>query len=109
MKEIQTKIPLCYVIIEVPVQENTRADTGFGFVQDGWYHNVLYLGKESDVLIITMKCTRAHVEGFKYGKILICAPAKEYANTLVRGLVQGKQLSEDEVVAYIQEASTKPL
>lgn len=113
---------------DVLLQENTRADTSSPFfdlnalnsieyesnvsleaLKDGWYHNVLYLGKESDVPIITMTCTRAHVEGFKSGKIPIRAPAKEYVDTLVRGLVQGKQLSEDEAIAYIQEASTKPL
>ncbi|KAI7737242.1 hypothetical protein M8C21_012129, partial [Ambrosia artemisiifolia] len=92
------------------VQENVRTDTSYPFfdlnalhsieyennvsleaLKDGWYHNVVYLGKENDIPILTMTCTHAHVEGFKYGKITICAPAKEYADTLVRGLVQGKQ------------------
>ncbi|KAK9054448.1 hypothetical protein SSX86_025526 [Deinandra increscens subsp. villosa] len=78
-------------------------------LKDGWYHYVVYLGKENDIPILTMTCTNATVEGFKSGKIPICAPAKEYADTLIRGLVQGKQLSEDEAVAYIHEAATHPL
>ncbi|KAJ0643566.1 putative histone deacetylase [Helianthus annuus] len=113
---------------DVLLQENVRTDTSSPFfdlnaldsieyeknisleaLKDGWYHNVVYLGKENDIPILTMTCTHAHVEGFKSGKIPICAPAKGYADTLVRGLVQGKQLSEDEAVAYIQEAATKPL
>ncbi|KAJ9567321.1 hypothetical protein OSB04_003287 [Centaurea solstitialis] len=78
-------------------------------LKDGWYHNVLYLGKEKDIPILTMTCTVADVEDFKSGKTSVCPPAKEYADTLVRGLVLGKQLSQDEAIAYIQEASTKPL
>ncbi|KAD1436644.1 hypothetical protein R6Q59_029043 [Mikania micrantha] len=113
---------------DVLLQENVRIDTSSPFfdlnaldsieyektisleaLKDGWYHNVVYLGKENDIPILTMTCTHTAVEGFKSGKIPICAPPKEYADTLVRGLVQGKQLSEDEAVAYIQEATTKPL
>nr|XP_043615253.1 histone deacetylase 5 [Erigeron canadensis] len=113
---------------DVLFQENQGADTGSPFfdldaldtvehkknislkpLKNGWYHNVLYLGKENDIPILTMTCTGAHVEGFKSGKTPIRAPAKEYADTLIRGLVQGKQLSEAEAVAYIQEACTKPL
>lgn len=36
-------------------------------------------------------------------------PSKEYACTLVKGLVEGGQLSEEEAIAYIEEASLKPL
>ncbi|XP_071731551.1 histone deacetylase 5-like isoform X2 [Rutidosis leptorrhynchoides] len=78
-------------------------------LKDGWYHNLLYLGKDNDIPIVTMTCTHANVEEFKSGKVPIRAPAKEYEDTLVRGLLQGKQLSEDEARAYIQEAATKPL
>lgn len=60
-------------------------------------------------MLLKFRCTHTHVEGFKSGKTPIRAPAKEYADTLVRGLVQGKQLSEDEAIDYIQEAATKPL
>ncbi|XP_024969962.1 histone deacetylase 5 [Cynara cardunculus var. scolymus] len=113
---------------DVLLQENVLTDTSSPFfdlnaldsieneknipleaLKDGWYHNVVYLGKEKDIPILTMTCTVGHVEDFKSGKTPICAPAKEYADTLVRGLVLGKQLSEDEATVYIQEASTKPL
>ncbi|KAK3008681.1 hypothetical protein RJ639_014973 [Escallonia herrerae] len=75
----------------------------------GWYNNVVCLGTENGVPILTMTCTLPHIESFKSGKFPLCAPGKEYASTMVKGLVAGKQLSEDEAVAYIQEASTKPL
>ncbi len=39
----------------------------------------------------------------------MCAPGKAYANVLIRGLVEGGQLAEEEAMAYIQEASNQPL
>lgn len=106
-------------------------------MQDGWYHNVVYMGKESDVPVVTMtyasfdifllyqftlpleisyrhmqlylRCTLSDVESFKSGKFPLCDPATEYANTLVRGLVEGKRLSEEEAMTYIQENCSKPL
>ncbi|KAH0975801.1 hypothetical protein GBA52_017700 [Prunus armeniaca] len=74
-----------------------------------WYGNVVYLGKESNIPILTMTCTQSDMEGFKSGELAVCAPAKNYANSIVRGLVEGKQLSQEAAMAYIQEASTKPL
>ncbi|BFG32879.1 hypothetical protein CerSpe_191540 [Prunus speciosa] len=74
-----------------------------------WYGNVVYLGKESNIPILTMTCTQSDMEGFKSGELALCAPAKNYANSIVRGLVEGKQLSQEAAMAYIQEASTKPL
>ncbi|XP_059303703.1 histone deacetylase 5 isoform X1 [Lycium ferocissimum] len=78
-------------------------------VKNGWYHNVLYLGKENGIPILTMTCRLSDVENFKSGKVSMCKPCKEYANTLIRGLVEGKQLSEEEATAYIQEAANRPL
>ncbi|XP_044477203.1 histone deacetylase 5-like isoform X2 [Mangifera indica] len=78
-------------------------------LKKGWYHNVVYLGKERDIPILTMTCSLSDVEGFKSGKLPLRAPAVEYANVLIRGLVDGGQLSEKEAMAYIQEASTKRL
>ena len=49
------------------------------------------------------------MESFKSGKLPIVAPGKAYMNTLVRGLVEGGQLSVEEAMAYIQEATKKPL
>ncbi|KAI5330218.1 hypothetical protein L3X38_029616 [Prunus dulcis] len=74
-----------------------------------WYGNVVYLGKESNIPILTMTCTQSDMEGFKSGELAVCAPAKNYANSIVRGLVEGKQLSQEAAMSYIQEASTKPL
>ncbi|XP_065878815.1 histone deacetylase 5 isoform X2 [Euphorbia lathyris] len=73
----------------------------------GWYHNVVYLGQEQDIPILTMTCPLSNVEGFITGKLPLCAPSKEYANVLVKGLVEGGQLSEDEAIAYIKEASIR--
>ncbi|GAB2289705.1 Histone deacetylase 5 [Dionaea muscipula] len=75
----------------------------------GWYHNVLFLGKEDDVPILTMTCEVADVERFRSGKLPLLAPGRDYADTLVRGLMEGNQLSEAEARAYLQEASIKPL
>ncbi|KAJ4824081.1 Histone deacetylase 5 [Turnera subulata] len=75
----------------------------------GWYHNVVYLGEERGIPILTMTCTLSDVDGFKSGKIPLRAPCTEYANTLIRGLVEGGQLTEEEAAAYIHEASSRPL
>ncbi|XP_021615656.1 histone deacetylase 5 isoform X2 [Manihot esculenta] len=75
----------------------------------GWYHNVVYLGKEQDIPILTMTCSLSDVERFKSGKVPLCAPCKEYANTLIQGLIEGGQFSEEEAITYIEEASSKPI
>nr|GMD30842.1 histone deacetylase 5 [Ipomoea batatas] len=78
-------------------------------VKRGWYHNVLYLGKEGGIPILTMTCTSSDVDSFKSGKFPIRAPPKAYADVLIKGLVEGKQLSEEQASAYIQDAYTRPL
>ncbi|PHT47636.1 Histone deacetylase 5 [Capsicum baccatum] len=78
-------------------------------VKNGWYHNVLYLGKENGIPILTMTCQLSDVDNFKSGKASMCKPSKEYANTLIRGLVEGKQLTEEEATSYIQQATNRPL
>ncbi|KAK6123209.1 hypothetical protein DH2020_043066 [Rehmannia glutinosa] len=55
------------------------------FVQRGWYHNVVYLGKEKDIPILTMTCSLTDDESFISGKFPINPPCKEYANTLIKG------------------------
>lgn len=55
------------------------------------------------------RCTLSHVDCFKSGNFPMCAPSKDYANTMIKGLVEGKRLSEEEAVAYMKEASTKEL
>ncbi|XP_048137743.1 histone deacetylase 5-like isoform X3 [Rhodamnia argentea] len=78
-------------------------------VKKGWYHNVVYLGMERDIPILTMTCDLSDIENFKSGKVPLHAPSEDYANTLVKGLVEGGQLSEEEAVSYIKEAAAKPL
>ncbi|XAR63800.1 Histone deacetylase [Bertholletia excelsa] len=74
-----------------------------------WYSNVVYMGDEDAVPILTMTCPRSDVENFASGKLPLRPPAKAYENILVRGLVEGRQLSEEEARAYIKEASTRPI
>ncbi|KAL9689347.1 hypothetical protein QQ045_009731 [Rhodiola kirilowii] len=54
-------------------------------------------------------CSNSDVESFKVGQYPVCPPAKEYTNVLVRGLVEGEQLSDEEATALIQDAASRPL
>lgn len=45
------------------------------------------------------------MERFKSGKLPLRAPNKAYANSLIKGLVEGEQLSEAEAIAYIEGAA----
>ncbi|KAG5039409.1 hypothetical protein JHK85_011885 [Glycine max] len=74
-------------------------------VKGAWYGNVVYLGKEQDIPVITMTCSLLDIERFKSGKLPLRAPNKAYANTLIKGLVDGEQLSEVEAIAYIEGAA----
>ncbi|KMS97784.1 hypothetical protein BVRB_5g123480 [Beta vulgaris subsp. vulgaris] len=78
-------------------------------VKGGWYHNVVYLGEEQGLPILTMTCDLHDFQAFQSGKVPQCAPAKAYANTLIKGLSEGGQLSEVEAAAYIAEAAARPL
>ncbi|KAK3406388.1 hypothetical protein EUGRSUZ_K02530 [Eucalyptus grandis] len=78
-------------------------------VKNSQYHNVVYLGMEQDIPILTMACNMSDIENFKSGKVPLCAPSEDYANTLIRGLVEGGQLSEEKASSYIRDAATKPL
>ncbi|KAM1433764.1 hypothetical protein ACFXTH_015649 [Malus domestica] len=73
-----------------------------------WYGNIIYLGKENDIPILTMTCAKSQIEGFKSGEIPLRAPAKNYVNTIAMGLVEGKQLSQEAAMAYLQKASVNP-
>ncbi|MCL7038910.1 hypothetical protein MKW94_007481 [Papaver nudicaule] len=75
----------------------------------GWYSNVVCLGTEGGHPILTMTCSNSDIELFKSGNLPMNAPSKEYRDTLVKGLVEGKQLSEEEAVAYINDGFTRPL
>ncbi|MCI58678.1 histone deacetylase 5-like, partial [Trifolium medium] len=51
------------------------------------------------------RCSPLDIEGFKSGKLPLRAPNKSYANTLIKGLVEGEQFSEPEAIAYIDAAA----
>ncbi|RWR83215.1 histone deacetylase 5 [Cinnamomum micranthum f. kanehirae] len=78
-------------------------------LKGGWYSNLVYLGTDGDLPILTMTCPLSHIESFRSGKVPLCAPAEAYANTLVRGLVEGKQLSKEEALEYIHGAVIRQL
>ncbi|WZY84652.1 hypothetical protein YC2023_031036 [Brassica napus] len=75
----------------------------------GWYGDIVCLGKEGDIPILTMTCTLSAFEKFKSGEIPLRPPSEAYVNTMVRGLVEGGRLSEEEAKAYIDNAASKPL
>lgn len=87
----------------------SRRSMSLEAIKGGWYHNVVFLGEEQGIPILTMTCNLADVEAFKSGKLSLRAPGKEYANTLIRGLTEGQQLSEAKVTTYIEEAASQPL
>ncbi|CAA6657386.1 unnamed protein product [Spirodela intermedia] len=74
-------------------------------IQDGWYSNVVYLGNENGFPILTMTCMPKDIEQFKSGQLPLHPPSKDYWHTLSRGLVEGKQLSEEEAVDYLTNAT----
>ncbi|KAG7535015.1 hypothetical protein ISN45_Aa08g025040 [Arabidopsis thaliana x Arabidopsis arenosa] len=76
---------------------------------DSLYGNVVCLGKEGDIPILTLTCTLSAIEKFKSGKIPLRPPPKAYANTLIRGLVEEGRFSKEEAEAYIDNAASKPL
>lgn len=78
-------------------------------LEGGWYSNVLYLGKEDNLPILSMTCPFSHIEKFKSGELPMCAPAEDYINTLVKGLVEGKQLDKDEAINYLNHAIVRKL
>ncbi|CAN4088374.1 unnamed protein product [Withania somnifera] len=70
------------------------------------FNDVLLQENGSSFDLIYPLCQLSDIDNFKSGKVSMCKPSKEYANTLIRGLVEGKQLSEEEATIYIQEAAS---
>ncbi|KAJ8753638.1 hypothetical protein K2173_025629 [Erythroxylum novogranatense] len=103
----EMKIP-AFDLAALNTIENERT-MSLELLKSGWYHNVVYLGKENGIPILTMTCSLSDIEKFKHGQVSLRAPSKKYANTLIKGLVKGRQLSEREAAAYIDKASSKPL
>ena len=49
------------------------------------------------------------IERFKSGELPLAPPSETYAATLIRGLVEGKQLDADGAANYINAAAAKGL
>ncbi|XP_068655678.1 histone deacetylase 5 [Aristolochia californica] len=75
---------------------------------DGWYSNVVYLGTEQEIPILTMTCSLADIEKFKSG-VPMLPPSEGYEKTLVKGLVEGKQLTQGEAEDYLHTAARRGL
>ncbi|EER97493.1 hypothetical protein BDA96_02G383800 [Sorghum bicolor] len=78
-------------------------------IKDSWYSNVLYLGNEGELPILTMTCPASDIERFKSGELPLAPPSETYAATLIRGLVEGKQLDADGAANYINACAAKGL
>ncbi|XP_040381717.1 histone deacetylase 5 isoform X1 [Oryza brachyantha] len=78
-------------------------------IKDSWYSNVLYLGEEDKLPILTMTCPSSDVERCKSGELPLSPPSKTYATTLIKGLVEGKHLDSDAATSYINAAATRGL
>ncbi|OEL32083.1 Histone deacetylase 5 [Dichanthelium oligosanthes] len=78
-------------------------------IKDSWYSNVLYLGDEDELPILTMTCPSSDIERLKYGELPLAPPSKTYAATLIKGLVEGEQLDADGAANYINAAATRGL
>lgn len=60
-------------------------------------------------LFYVCRCGLSDIERFKSGEVPLTAPAKGYVNTLVKGLTEGKQLSEAAAIDYINDATVRKL
>ena len=75
------------------------------FVPDffSFFSNTVYFGyTDTDTAwyyVTLTRCSLLDIENFKYGKVPLRAPNKAYANTLIKWLVDGEQLSKVEVIA----------
>jgi len=55
------------------------------------------------------RCPASDIERFKSGELPLAPPSETYAATLIRGLVEGKQLDADGAANYINAAAAKGL
>ncbi|CAN6225983.1 unnamed protein product [Urochloa humidicola] len=78
-------------------------------IKDSWYSNVLYLGDEDGLPILTMTCPSSDIERYKSGELPLAPPSKTYSATLIKGLVEGEQLDADEAANYINAAAARGL
>ncbi|CAN8264847.1 unnamed protein product [Cochlearia groenlandica] len=106
--KVDTDSPPLFDLAALQLAEN-KGSIPLEAASNGWYGNVVCLGKQSDIPILTMTCTLSAIEKFASGEIPLRPPAKAYANTLVRGLVEGGRFTEEDAHAYIDNAASKPL
>uniref|UniRef100_A0ACD5ULW2 Uncharacterized protein n=1 Tax=Avena sativa TaxID=4498 RepID=A0ACD5ULW2_AVESA len=78
-------------------------------IKDSWYSNVLYLGEEDGLPILTMTCPATDVARHKSGELPLAPPSETYSATLIKGLVEGKQLDTNEAANYINAAAARDL
>nr|CAB3454883.1 unnamed protein product [Digitaria exilis] len=78
-------------------------------IKDSWYSNVLYLGEEEELPVLTMTCPSSDIERYKSGELPLAPPSKTYAATLIKGLVEGKKLDADGAANYINAAAARGL
>ncbi|XP_037476478.1 histone deacetylase 5-like [Triticum dicoccoides] len=78
-------------------------------IKDSWYSNVLHLGEEDGLPILTMTCPSTAVAQHKSGELPLAPPSETYSATLIKGLVEGKQLDTHEAANYISGAAARSL
>ncbi|CAM0906636.1 unnamed protein product [Alopecurus aequalis] len=78
-------------------------------IKDSWYSNVVYLGEEDDLPILTMTCPSTDVARHRSGELPLAPPSETYSATLIKGLVEGKQLDTNEAANYINDAAARGL
>ncbi|XP_047064907.1 histone deacetylase 5-like [Lolium rigidum] len=78
-------------------------------IKDSWYSNVVHLGEEDGLPILTMTCPSTDVARHKSGELPLAPPSETYSATLIKGLVEGKQLDTKEAANYINDAAARGL
>ncbi|KAJ4762927.1 Histone deacetylase 5 [Rhynchospora pubera] len=73
------------------------------------YNTIVQLGMEENLPILTLTCASSDIDRCKSGEIPLSPPPPKYANVLIKGLVEGKQLTEAEALDYINVATSKKL
>uniref|UniRef100_A0ACD5YZU4 Uncharacterized protein n=1 Tax=Avena sativa TaxID=4498 RepID=A0ACD5YZU4_AVESA len=98
-------------LIALPEMESISSNKALHLepIKDSWYSNVLYLGEEDGLPILTMTCPATDVARHKSGELPLAPPSETYSATLIKGLVEGKQLDTNEAANYINAAATRDL
>ncbi|KAL0442165.1 UNVERIFIED_CONTAM: Histone deacetylase 5 [Sesamum radiatum] len=76
----------------------------------GAYNNVMYLGTERDIPILTLTCSPSARKKLKSKWVYpLNKPSKAYKQMMVKALVEGKQMSEKGAEEYVNKAYKEPL